>query len=104
GRPIIDSGYNASPGVIGYEWEGSRRLIMDKVYDARVASVDRVQRILTRDPALGLPDVDQVTVWVDHVGLFDGEYRVFVNADVHREWLLQRANGNPWKISSVQHL
>ena len=52
----------------------------------------------------GLPNVDQVVVWVDHYGLFDGEYRTFQNVNVRRRWVLQRLDEGPWKITSIQGL
>ncbi|HWL40953.1 MAG TPA: hypothetical protein VNO75_12020 [Gemmatimonadaceae bacterium] len=104
GRMMIDYAYNADTGRFMSYWERSRRLIMGDVYDARVDSVEKVQRVLERDADHGLPNVDQVVVWVDHYGLFDGEYRTFQNINVHRRWVLQRLDGGPWKITSIQSL
>ncbi len=102
GRPLLDMAYATRPGMFTGDWERSRRLIMGDVYDARVCSVEKVRRILSR--AAGLPDVDQVVVWVDHYGLFDGEHRVFQNVTVNRRWVLQRLDGGPWRIVSLQSL
>ena len=86
------------------DWERSRRLITSEVYDARVERVERVTRVLERTGDNGLPNVDQVVVWVDHYGLFDGEYRTFQNVNVHRQWVLQRLDEGPWRITSIQGL
>jgi hypothetical protein len=104
GRTIIDPSYSADTSRFMSDWERSRRLIMGEVYDARVERVERVQRVLERDRDNGLPNVDQVVVWVDHYGLFDGEYRAFQNVNVHRKWVLQRLDEGPWKITSIQGL
>ena len=56
---------------------------MGEVHDARVCSVERVRRILAQDAGAGVPDVNQVVVWLDHYGLFDGEHRVFQNVNVN---------------------
>ena len=39
-------------------------------------------------------------VEVDAIGLFDGEYRAFADADVRRIWRLQRIDGGPWRIAA----
>ena len=104
GRTIIDPSYSADTSRLTSEWERSRRLIMGEVYDARVERVGTVRRVLERTDDNGLPNVDQVVVWVDHYGLFDGEYRTFQNVNVHREWVLQRLDEGPWRITSVQSL
>jgi hypothetical protein len=103
GRPVIDRSYGDA-GEYHSEWEYSRRLITGDVYDARVEQVERIERVLAGDPATNLPSVDEVTVWVDHYGLFDGEYRAFQSINVNRRWTLQRLDGGPWKITSVQSL
>jgi hypothetical protein len=77
---------------------------MGEVYDARVETVEKVQRVLERDADHGLPSVDQVVVWVDHYGLFDGEYRTFQNINVRRRWVLQRLDDGPWRITTIQSL
>jgi hypothetical protein len=45
-----------------------------------------------------------VLVELDHVGKFDGAYRAFNDVTVHRQWILQRINGGPWRIASAQGL
>jgi hypothetical protein len=90
--------------MFAMDWERSRRLVMGEVHDARVSHVDKIRRVVSRDAATGLPDVDQAVVWVDHYGLFDGEHRVFQNVNVNRRWVLQRLDDGPWRIVSIQHL
>ena len=83
-------------------WEASRRSITGPVFDARVERVERVRRVFSA--ADGLPNLDEVIVWVDHFGQFDGEYRAFVDINVNRRWTLQRLDEGPWKILSLDHL
>ena len=104
GRTIIDPSYSADRSRFMSDWERSRRLIMGEVYDARVERVERVRRVLEHSAGNGLPNVDEVVVWVDHYGLFDGEYRTFQNTTVHRQWVLQRLDEGPWRITSIQGL
>jgi len=104
GRTIIDPSYSADTSRFMSDWERSRRLIMGEVYDARVDKVEKVRRVLERSTENGLPNVDQVVIWVDHYGLFDDEYRAFQNINVHREWTLQRLDEGPWRITSIQSL
>lgn len=104
GPPIVDVAFRVPDSRFEREWGESRRSILDYVYDARVASVDRVRTL--REPGLddGGPALDQVDVFVDHVGLFDGEYRTFVDSRVHRRWRLQRLDGGPWRIAEPRRL
>jgi hypothetical protein len=104
GRTIIDPSYNADLSRFTSDWERSRRLIMGEVFDARVERVEKVQRVIEGNTENGLPNVDQAVVWVDHYGLFDGEYRVFQNVTVHRRWVLQRLDEGPWRITTIQSL
>jgi hypothetical protein len=104
GRTIIDPSYSADTSRFMPDWERSRRLIMGEVYDARVERVEKTTRVLERSAENGLPNVDQVVVWVDHYGFFDGEYRTFQNINVRRRWVLQRLDEGPWRITSIQGL
>jgi hypothetical protein len=85
-------------------WLRSRRLLLDKVLDARVRWCDDPRVIIRGDEAPGLPRIEGVDLEIDHVGLFDGEARTFNSVEVHRRWKLQRRDGGPWRISSHQNL
>ncbi|HKU49126.1 MAG TPA: hypothetical protein VJP79_04185 [Nitrososphaera sp.] len=102
GREAIDFAYVPRPSVFADLWEQSRKNILGEVLDARVERVEQVKRVLERSS--DLPEVEQVRVWVDHFGKFDSEVRAFKNLYVNREWLLQRLDGGPWKIVTLQHL
>ncbi|MDQ1281170.1 MAG: hypothetical protein QG670_2434 [Thermoproteota archaeon] len=104
GHAIYDPSSNPSNSALSFAWEYSRKYIMSEVYDARVSRIGPVRRILLKDESKGLPDADEVYVFVDHYGLFENEYRSFVNMNVNRRWSLQRLNNGPWKITSVDHL
>lgn len=104
GRLALDTSYALNPEAHLSDWERSRQLVTGEVYEARVEKVERVRCILTKDTQNALPYLEEVTVWVDHYGLFDGEYRRFQSVNVNREWVLQRVDGGPWKIASVQNL
>jgi len=104
GPPIVDLAFGWPDSNFTREWGEARKQIQDAVYDVRVARVDRVRTL--REPGLddGGPAVDQVDVFVDHVGLFDGEYRTFVDSRVHRRWRLQRLDGGPWRVAELRRL
>jgi hypothetical protein len=89
---------------LGDAWIDSRRLILDRVYDARVIYVSDVVRIMTGNQLPHGPVVEQVTVELDHVGRFDNEYRAFDGVAVHRVRTLQRVDGGPWRIASTEGL
>lgn len=96
---IVDSSYAPAPAALQRDWEYSRKLISDKVHDARVSRVTPV-RVLSQ----GNPRVEQVTVYIYHVGQVDGQYMAFSDIEVKRVWNLQRINGGPWRIVESQHL
>ncbi len=104
GRTIIDFSFAADPPLYARSWDLARRNVMESVHDARVTRVEKVRRIVSRESDNGLPDIDQVFVWVDHYGLFDGEHRTFQSAAVNRRWPLQRIDGGPWRIAAIQNL
>jgi hypothetical protein len=104
GRAIYNPSYTRGNTVFMSAWEYSRKYITSEVYDARVSRVGPVQRLLDKNDSKGLPDADQVHVFVDHYGLFDNEYRSFANMNVTRRWTLQRLNNGPWRIINVEHL
>lgn len=104
GRPLLDLTYAARPSLYAGDWDRSRRQITGQVLDARVASVGRVRRVVSRTDHPDLPDIDRVVVWVDHYGEFDGEHRSFQDVNVHRRWELERLDGGPWRIVSLQSL
>jgi hypothetical protein len=92
------------PKTFGRAWIDSRTLILDRVYDARVVWVSDIEKLLTGKEFKGAPVVEQVTVELDHVGKFGREYRSFATVAVHRMWVLQRVDGGPWRIVSIQGL
>ncbi len=104
GPPVVDIAFRVLPGQYQREWGETRRKILDYVYDARVASVDRVRTLREAGLDDGGPAVEQVDVFVDHVGLFDGEYRTFNDVRVNRRWRLQRLDGGPWRVAHLQRL
>ena len=93
-----------SSGGMSENWIRSRRLILESVFDVRVAFVGAVQVLVTPEMMKSAPKVEQVRVDIRHVGLFDGTYRSFVNINVHPVWVLQRINNGAWRIVSNQEL
>ncbi len=84
------------------DWELSRRLILDKVVDIRVAWTNDPHDVIAADAFPGSPHVEEVEVELQHIGSFDGEYRPFQDVTVNRIWRLQRADGGPWRIITSQ--
>ncbi len=99
---IVDSSYTPAPVALQRDWEYSRKLISDKVYDARVSRVTPI-RVLSQGADTN-PKVEQVTVYIYHIGQVDGQYMAFSDIEVKRVWNLQRINGGPWRIVESQHL
>lgn len=95
--PLYDPNYRHQ---VDNEWERARRLIFGKVYAVRVVYVSEVRQLLSAKELAKAPTVDQVTVEIEHVGRFDGEYRAFTDIDLHRLVVLQRRDGGLWRIAS----
>jgi hypothetical protein len=85
-------------------FERSRRNLIKEVYDSRISKVGPILTLCEANPELGTPRLQQVTIYVDHIGLFDEEYRAFNNVNVTRPWTLQRLGNGPWRIGDVQNL
>ncbi len=106
--PIDDGRYAYSPDdapspeTLSIEWVHARKIIVGIVYDVRVAHTGKTRVLLNGTETPGGPKVEAVTIEMDPIGVFDGEYRAFKNVEVHRVWQLQRVNGGPWRITSVQ--
>ena len=86
--------------VLSREWLRARRLILDKICDVRVCDIGETETLLHGTEFQGAPKVEGVVVVVDHIGLFDGEYRAFTDVDTQRVWPLQRRDGGPWRIAA----
>ncbi len=82
-------------------WDRSRRIVLEQTLAIRVPWVDE-PRVVVEDAIPDLPRIERVTAEFDHVGVFDGEYRAFNSAAVHRIWTLERRDGGPWRITSHQ--
>lgn len=83
-------------------WEDSRRRMQDDVYGIVVVWTGEPRDVLTGMEFERAPRIEEVDLEIDHVGSFDGEYRAFSKPFFNRLWQLQRVDGGPWRISSVQ--
>ena len=102
GRPLYYA-YHPYPFASRDEdWIRSRRQLLDTIYDVRVVWLSETRVVLHGDEFEGAPRIDEVRAEIEHIGLFDGEYRAFNGAAVHRLWTLQRRDGGAWRISSYQ--
>jgi hypothetical protein len=104
GAPYYNAAHRPAPAAINDAWQRSRKMLTSDVYDVRIASVGPVRRVVEVDPATSRPAVDQVVCYLDHIGSFDGEYRTFMTSFVHRRWVLQRRDDDPWRITEAQSL
>ena len=99
GRPAIHA-YEA--WVSTNDWEDSRRRLLDDVYGIEVVWVGEPRDVMTGHEFERAPHIEEVAVEIDHIGSFAGEYRAFSKPSFHRWWKLQRFDGGPWRISTVQ--
>lgn len=84
------------------DWTRARRVILEKSYAVRVVWVGEPRLVARGDELPGLPPIERVSAEIEHVGLFDGEYRAFNSIEVHRHWALERRAGGPWRITTHQ--
>ena len=85
-------------------WQESRTSVLGKVYGAAVVWTGDPRQIMTGKEFPGAPVIEEIDVEIEHIGQFDGEFRTFKDINVNRLWQLQRRNGGPWRVSSVQNL
>lgn len=85
-------------------FERSRRSMADRVLDARVTWVGDPEVVTDGTRFPGALRIEQVEVWLDHVGSFDAETRTFVDVTVRPKWALQRVDCGPWRISTPQDI
>jgi len=104
GQAYLNRAYNLPDHVFGSSWERARRLMLGDVYDVRVDRVTPIRTLGEANPETGAPRIQEVTVYLDHIGLVDGEYRAFSNVNVHRKWILQRLGDGPWRVTDVTAL
>jgi hypothetical protein len=104
GEAYINRAYHLPDHMFMRPWEASRRLITEDVFDARVCKVTTIRTLAPDRPDLGMPRLQEVDVFVDHIGLVDGEYRAFSNVKVRRRKTLQRLGDGPWRMTDVRSL
>jgi len=85
-------------------FEASRRSLLGRVLDARVAWTGDPVVVLDGARFEGASAIEEVEAWLEHVGSFDGETRTFNDVTVRERWTLQRVDGGPWRIATCQPL
>jgi hypothetical protein len=93
-----ENGGPAGSNYLSMEWVRSRDQLAKTIADIRVVAVDEVQPLVKAGEIAGVPAIDGTTVELEHVAMFDGEYRAFRNIDVHRVRRLARKQGEPWRF------
>ncbi len=91
-------------GTRDEDWGSSRQLILEKILDVRIVWVGDPKWVMRKDVFPGAPGIEDVSVELELIGQFDGEYHAFIAAGLNHSWFLQRRNGGPWLISSRQPL
>ncbi len=84
------------------DWLRSRRLILEPVFDVKIAFVSDPEVILAGTEFAGAPRIEQVSVELRHIGRFENTYSAFVDISVHPLWILQRIDKGAWRIISEQ--
>ncbi len=109
--PVDGGGFLLQTGIdrsqdaeMNEQWDASRTSILGRVFDARVVWVDDPAVRMTGKEFPGAPMIEETEVEVEFIGQFDGAFRGFVDVTVYPLWRLQRTDGGPWRIASVQDL
>lgn len=101
GRPLL----HRNAGVVGENrFEEARRLILGQVLDARPIWTGDPRVVVDGSAFPGALRIEEVDVQVQHIGLFDGEYRAFSDVTLTDFWKLQRVNGGPWRVADMATL
>jgi hypothetical protein len=97
---------SAPQSAPGRRFEDSRRSMAKRVADVRVAWVGEPVSITDGSAFPGAFRIDEVAAKLDHIGddNGDGNYRVFADVTVSCDWRLQRVDGGPWRIATVQSI
>lgn len=103
---VMDPGQSANSA-----WDQARKRLMDDVYAVEVDRVTPIRVVYnaTNQPAgsaraleAGAPErVEEVLVYLNHIGKVGGEYRTFAGSMLRRRWELQRLDAGPWRITST---
>lgn len=93
-----EDGGPAGSNYLSMEWVRSRDQLAKTVVDIRVVAVDEVRALVKAGEIAGVPPIEGTTVELEHIGLFDGEYRAFRNVDVNRVRRLARKQGETWRF------
>jgi hypothetical protein len=101
-RPLYYAFSPYARGSRDEHWVASRRFMLDKVCDVRVAWTDDARIVLRGEELEDAPRIEEVRAELEHVGVLDGEHRVFCVLGLHRSWTLQRLDGGPWRIATHQ--
>ena len=83
-------------------FEASRRSIMGRVLDARVAWTGEPVVVLDGARFEGASAIEEVELRLEHVGSFDGDVRTFADVTVREQWKLQRVDRGPWRVATCQ--
>jgi len=91
-------------------WDQARKRLMDDVYGVEVARLGSVRTVFDASaqpgviPAGGPRRVEEVLLFVNHIGKFGQEFRTFAGAMLKRRWELQRLDEGPWRITSTHSI
>jgi len=95
-------------------WDQARKRLMDDLYAVEVDRVTPVRVVYeaaaqpdgsTRAMEAGAPQrVEEVLVYLNHIGKVNGEFRTFAGSMLRRRWELQRLDKGPWRITSTQSI
>lgn len=82
------------------DYTRARNLMLHKVAHVEPVWESEPRVILKGDEFDGAPQVEQMTVLIEHVGQFDDGNHVFSTNELSRVWQLQRRDGGPWRITT----
>jgi hypothetical protein len=103
GAVVVEPTRGASERDVYFTWDAARRDLFGDVLDVKIVHVVPVEVVL-RHHQTGEPQFRECRIEVEHVGLFDGEYRSFKRSRLHREWVLQSMDDGPWRLRDVRGL
>jgi hypothetical protein len=90
-------------------FEDQRRLLKERCCDARPVWTDEPFALIPAGRYEGAPAIEQVAVWVNHIGDFSADsgapmghdYRSYIDVMVRQTWVLQRIGSGPWRVDDA---
>jgi hypothetical protein len=103
----VDDGNNGTRRVLhpygrppdDERFEDARRTMLGRVVDARPVWTADPVTLLPAGRYEGAESIEEVEVWLDHIGQLDDGFYTFNDTITNQTWRLQRVGHGPWRVA-----